>query len=227
MRNLKLKICGMRHSDNILELASLKPDYLGFIFYEKSPRNFDGTIPEIASEIKKTGVFVNAELDFLVEMVEKYHFKAVQLHGNESPEYCEKLRVLLETEISFEKDAIEIIKVFSILDIFDFSSLDPYEGIVDFFLFDTKGKNKGGNGTVFNWEILKLYSSSTPFFLSGGIGLDEIEPIKEFVAYFEKHKKSHLIYALDVNSKFEKEPGLKNREQVKLFKDTLGLKSQL
>ncbi len=224
----KLKICGMKHPENILEVTTLKPDYLGFIFYEKSPRNFNGEIPEIASEIKKTGVFVNAELNFIVQMVDKYNFKAIQLHGNESPEYCEKLRRLLIDKIkSQEKRSIEIIKVFSILNSFDFKNLEPYDGLVDFFLFDTKGKNKGGNGTVFNWDILKKNPSNTPFFLSGGIGLEEIEPIKELINYFEKHNKSHLIYALDVNSKFELEAGLKDQKQLKLFKDTLGLKPQL
>ncbi len=224
----KLKICGMKHPENILEVASLKPDYLGFIFYEKSPRNFNGVIPEIASEIKKTGVFVNAEIDFIVQMVKQYNFKAIQLHGNESPEYCENLRSSLEAKInSQEKRSIEIIKVFSILDSFDFKNLESYEGIVDFFLFDTKGKNKGGNGTVFNWDILKKYPSTTPFFLSGGIGLKEIESIKELITYFEKHNKLHLIYALDVNSKFEIEAGLKDQKQLKLFKDTLGLNPQL
>lgn len=224
----KLKICGMKHPENILEVASLKPDYLGFIFYEKSPRNFIGEIPEIDSEVKKTGVFVNSELEFIVQMVTKYNFEAIQLHGDESQEYCEKLRSLLGTKInSQEKSSIEIIKVFSILDSFDFKNLEPYEGIVDFFLFDTKGKNKGGNGIVFNWGILKEYRSTTPFFLSGGIGIDEIEPIKDLINYFEKQNKSHLIYALDINSKFELEAGLKDRKQLKLFKDTLGLKPQL
>jgi len=218
MNSLKLKICGMKVPKNIQEIAALSPDYLGFIFYERSPRNFNGKIPEIASVIKKTGVFVDAEMDFILRKIKKYDLKAVQLHGKESQEFCSELKNLA---------SVEIIKVFSILDTFDFNSLVPYEGIVDYFLFDTKGKNKGGNGIVFNWEVLKKYPSSTPFFLSGGIGIEEIKPIKELITYFEKHEKSHLIYALDVNSKFEIEAGLKDEEQLKIFKDTLGLKPQL
>ncbi|HSI69656.1 MAG TPA: phosphoribosylanthranilate isomerase, partial [Gillisia sp.] len=163
---MKIKICGMKFPDNIEEVAQLKSDYLGFIFYEKSPRNFTGQIPEISDDIKKTGVFVNTTLDSISAKVEEYNFKAVQLHGGESPEFCRRLKLALPNHI-------ELIKVFSILETIDFNVLKDYEGIVDYFLFDTKGKNKGGNGFAFNWEILRNYPSFTPFFLSGGIGIEE------------------------------------------------------
>jgi len=207
----------MKHSENILEVADLKPDYLGFIFYERSPRNFSEEIPEIDAAIKKTGVFVDAEISFILEKLKKYNFKAIQLHGKESAEYCQQLKLALD-----EGNSAEIIKVFSVKETFDFEVLKPYEGVVDYFLFDTKGENKGGNGIVFNWEVLKDYPSNTPFILSGGIGLDEIENINKLFTYFKGEEKSHLLYAVDVNSKFELEAGLKDQKQLKLFKEKLG-----
>ena len=112
-------------------------------------------------------------------------------------------------------DVIEVWKVFSIKDEFDFEILQPYEGIVDYFLFDTKGKEKGGNGYTFDWSVLNNYPSKTPFILSGGIGLDEIEKVKEIL------KTDLPIYAIDVNSKFETAPGLKNIEELEIFKEKL------
>ena len=109
MKTPKLKICGMKHPENILEVAALKPDYLGFIFYERSPRNFSGEIPEIDPTIKKTGVFVDADIEFILEKVKKYNFRALQLHGKESAEYCTKLRSALD-----QNNSLEIIKVFSV-----------------------------------------------------------------------------------------------------------------
>ena len=202
-RNLKIKVCGMKHLENIQEVAALSSDYLGFIFYPKSPRNFEGEIPEISDTIKKTGVFVNADLDFVVEKVNKYNFKAVQLHGSETADYCLTLKQ--------QVPAIEVFKVFGIKDRFDFSALNAYEGIVDYFLFDTKGKEKGGNGYTFDWNVLKQYKSKTPIILSGGIGIQELNKIEQIL------KTDLPIYALDLNSKFETEPGLKNTELLKEF----------
>jgi len=204
----------MRENENILDVANLQPDYMGLIFYEKSPRFVENDIPEISSEIKKTGVFVNATLDFILKKAHDYKLKAIQLHGEESSEFCKELKSALNKEI-------EIIKVFSIKESFNFEELASYEGIVDFFLFDTKGKNKGGNGMVFNWNVLKEYPSQTPFFLSGGIGLEEIEEIQSLHTYFQKENKSELLYAVDVNSKFENSPGNKNAEQVFEFQKQL------
>jgi phosphoribosylanthranilate isomerase len=207
---MKIKICGMKFPDNIVEVAQLKPDYMGFIFYERSPRNFTGEIPEISGDIKKTGVFVNVSIDYISNKVEEYNFKAVQLHGGESAEFCRELKRVLPKDV-------ELIKVFSVLESIDFEILKNYEGIVDYFLFDTKGKNKGGNGITFNWEILKNYPSSTPFFLSGGIGLEEFQEIEEFKQHMEDLGKGELLYAVDVNSKFETEPGQKNKEDLEKF----------
>lgn len=222
MKALKLKICGMKHPENILEVAALKPDYLGFIFYERSPRNFSGEIPEINPTIKKTGVFVDAEINFVLEKIKKYNFRAVQLHGKESAEYCSKLRSSLS-----QNNSVEIIKVFSVKETFDFEELKAYEGVVDLFLFDTQGKNKGGNGITFNWELLKEYPSSTPFILSGGIGQEELQKIEELYIYFEKKNISYLLYGVDVNSKFELEAGLKDAKALRIFKDNLGLESHI
>ena len=162
---------------------------------------------KLLQNIERTGVFVNASLDFILEKVSNYKLQAIQLHGEESSEFCKELKSALNKEI-------EIIKVFSIKESFNFDELAPYEDIVDFFLFDTKGKNKGGNGMVFNWNVLKEYPSQTPFFLSGGIGMEEIEEIRSLHTYFRKNNRSDLLYAVDVNSKFEISPGNKNAEHV-------------
>lgn len=213
--NMKLKVCGMKYPDNIEQVASLQPDYLGFIFYEKSARNFEEiNIPKLPNTIKKTGVFVNQDLDFVIEKVKKHQLQAVQLHGHESPEYCEQLKRHFE-ERNDEK--IEIIKAFSICDSFNFEVLKPYEAVCDYFLFDTKGKLPGGNGYTFNWNVLKKYILTKPFFLSGGIGLNEIENVLSFL----RKQESKYCHAIDVNSQFEIEPGLKNIEKLKEFKQNV------
>lgn len=200
-----IKICGMKYPDNILEVGSLLPDYMGFIFWEKSARYFDGLIPTLPKSIKKVGVFVNETVVNIIEKVVKYDLQAVQLHGKESVDFCVELRNKLPK-------GIEIIKVFSIQDEFDFSILQPFEGLCDYFLFDTKGKLPGGNGTTFDWKVLKEYPSKKPFFLSGGIGPEELEAVEEII------KTNLPVYAIDVNSKFEIEPGLKN---IQLCRDMI------
>ncbi|AWG22149.1 N-(5'-phosphoribosyl)anthranilate isomerase [Flavobacterium faecale] len=198
---MKIKVCGMKYPDNILELATLLPDYMGFIFWERSARYFDGVIPKLPESIKKTGVFVNETVEGILAKVSQHDLQAVQLHGKESVAFCSELRSKL-------KNRIEIIKVFSILDDFNFEVLNPYESVCDYFLFDTKGKLPGGNGSTFDWTVLKNYPSTKPFFLSGGIGLDEMEDVSEIM------KTNLPIHAIDLNSKFEIEPGLKNIEAL-------------
>jgi phosphoribosylanthranilate isomerase len=202
---MKLKICGMKYAQNITEVSQLLPDYLGFIFWEKSSRYFDGIIPIIPQSIQKVGVFVDATLEAIISKIEKYDLNAIQLHGNESDAFCLELK----SQIS---NHIQIIKVFSIGENFNFESLEPYEKACDYYLFDTKGKLPGGNGTTFDWEILENYNSKKPFFLSGGIGIDELEKLKTL---------NLPIYAIDVNSKFEIEPGLKNKIVLTSFKNHL------
>lgn len=223
---MKLKVCGMKYPDNIQQVAALQPDYLGFIFYEKSARQFSEiNIPEIPKTIKKTGVFVNEDLEVVIEKIQTHNLQAVQLHGNESPEYCNALRHAELVSASHNKNLkqvqVEIIKVFSIKNEFDFEVLKPYEAVCDYFLFDTKGKLPGGNGYTFNWSVLNNYPSTKPFFLSGGIGMDQIESVLSFL----KKQESKYCYAIDVNSKFEIEPGLKNIELLKEFKQNLSFRT--
>lgn len=201
----------MKNSNNILDVAKLNPDFMGFIFYKKSSRYFNDTIPELPHNIKKIGVFVNATFDYIKGIVNKHNLQGVQLHGNESPELCKQLKDL---------NCI-IIKVFSIKDTFDFNSLEPYENICDYFLFDTKGKLPGGNGYTFDWSVLNNYPSTKPFFLSGGIGLKQKEKLKEFI----NSEASKYCFAIDVNSKFEIEPGLKHIEKLEEFKQNLSFRT--
>jgi len=208
---MKLKICGMKL--NTTEVAQLRPDYLGFIFWEPSSRFFEGKIPELPHTISKVGVFVDAELDYIINTVQKHQLQGLQLHGHETPDYCTKIAA----ELKKLNHKVDIIKVFSIKEEFDFDVLTPYENVCDYFLFDTKGKLPGGNGYTFNWSVLKNYPSTKPFFLSGGIGLNNLDKINEFI----KSPESKYCYAIDVNSRFEIEPGLKNIEELQKFKEAL------
>jgi phosphoribosylanthranilate isomerase len=177
---------------------------MGFIFWDKSARYFDGIIPKLPKSIQKVGVFVDATSEEIVEKIEKYDLQAVQLHGDESVEFCKTLK-------KNTPKGIDIIKVFSILDTFDFDLLKPFETVCDYFLFDTKGKLPGGNGSTFDWKVLENYPSTKPFFLSGGIGINEMSAVNEI-------SKTNLpIYAIDINSKFEIEPGLKNIELLNII----------
>ena len=206
-QKMLVKVCGMRDANNILELIKLKPDYLGFIFYDKSKR-FVTSFPEveIPSDIKKVGVFVNETIDEIIEIADKNKLEAIQLHGNESPEYCEELKVLLIRNV-------EIFKAFSIDENFDFSKTEAYQKVCDFLLFDTKGKEYGGNGVKFDWEVLENYKGTTPFLLSGGISKNDAKEIK---------KISHKAFlGIDINSGFEIEPALKNIANIKEFKQNL------
>ena len=207
LKPLKLKVCGM--NKNTSEVAALKPDYLGFIFWKPSKRYFKGNMPSIPHSIKKVGVFVDASIEEIKNKTKQFELLYVQLHGNENPTFCDELKKQLPH--------LKIIKVFSIVADFDFSKLRHFEDVCDFYLFDTKGKLPGGNGYTFDWSVLKNYPSTKPYFLSGGIGLDEIASINEFT----KRPESQYCHALDVNSKFEIEPGLKDIEKLKKFKKAL------
>ena len=193
----------MKFTENILEVGSLLPDFMGFIFWEKSSRYFDGEMPILPKTIKKVGVFVDESIEIIQSKIEKHDLDCIQLHGIESVTYCQKLKKL----------PIEIIKVFSIKDNFDFEILNDFESVCDYFLFDTKGELPGGNGTTFDWNLLKKYPSDKPFFLSGGIGIEEIKLIKDM---------NLPVYAIDINSKFETKPGFKNRELLQSFQSQIG-----
>lgn len=203
MQKLRLKICGLRQKENIEQVLELQPDYIGFIFYKKSKRYVEKFVDNFKlstnSNALKTGVFVNASFDELQKTIKNYQLKAIQLHGEETPELCQKIKAT----------GVEVIKVFSVDDDFYFEKTKPYEVHCDLFLFDTKGKLPGGNGYTFNWKILENYKGDTPFFLSGGIGLDSVESLKNF-----RHPK---LYGIDVNSRFEIEPALKDVEKLRKF----------
>lgn len=211
---MKLKICGMKYEQNILQAANLLPDYLGFIFYSKSKRYFEDTIPKLPKSVKKVGVFVDESYEILIECVKKYHLQAVQLHGAESAEYCAELLQKLD---KLKLKNLALIKVFSVGNDFDFNILEKYELLVNYFLFDTKGIEKGGNGIQFNWQLLDQYPSKKPYFLSGGIGLESLADLKLFL----KSPASKYCWAIDVNSRFETIPGLKVIEKLKEFKHHL------
>jgi phosphoribosylanthranilate isomerase len=204
---LKVKICGMKHSENINQVAAFSPDYMGFIFYPKSPRYFDNLelLKSIPEGIKKVAVFVNAKLDDVMEIIADYDFDAVQLHGKENSDYCNQLK----------SPGVEVVKAFGLDKDFDFSQLKKYESVCDYFLFDTKTVEHGGSGQTFDWSVLKQYDYKKPFFLSGGIGPENLPEIL-------KLKESGLnIYGVDFNSKLESEPGLKDIEKVKTCFDLL------
>lgn len=203
---MKIKVCGLRDAENILAVTELKPDYIGFIFYEKSPRYFKGELPEIPETINKVGVFVDAPLGLILEKVEKHRLNVVQLHGSENPGQIGLMRELLPA-------AVDIWKVFSVGEHFKFKKLNAFVELVDAFLFDTKGENPGGNGVTFDWTLLNNYPLETPIIVSGGIGKQELPAVKALL-------QSELpILAIDVNSRFETAPGLKNIEDLKILFD--------
>jgi len=204
---MKLKVCGMRYDDNIQEISAIKPDYMGFIFYEGSSRHVSTSIPTLSPSIKKVGVFVNASYDTIVEKINTCNLKVVQLHGEEMPEFCKSLQAL----------NIEVIKVFSIKNEFNFDVLTPYETACDYYLFDTKGPLAGGNGYCFDWSVLELYPSTKPYFLSGGIGLENADQLQAF----KISTAATYCYAIDVNSKFEVAPAKKDKKSLEKFKQLL------
>lgn len=199
---MRLKVCGMRELENISALSELDPNYIGFIFWSESSRFVDKKTPPLDKKIIKTGVFVDATFDYILTKIKDHQLDAVQLHGQESCSYCKVIKDY----------GLKVIKSFSIKNTFDFNNLEDYENSCDYYLFDTKGKLPGGNGFTFDWKILNEYPSQKPFFLSGGIGVDNLNEIKKLV------KTKLPIHAIDVNSKFETSPGNKNIELLKKFK---------
>lgn len=199
----------MRDPENIAQVVALQPDYLGLIFYPESKRfvgNISATmINAIPESIRKTGVFVNEQLHQVQESILKYNLSAVQLHGDECPNYCKALKKLLP--------AVSLIKAFGLEERFDFKILNPYQKVVDYFLFDTQTPQHGGSGKTFNWSLLKGYTLKIPYFLSGGIGPESLEQLQ---LLNEKY-----LYAIDINSKFETEPGLKDIGKLTAFKNKL------
>jgi len=194
---MKIKVCGMKIQSNISGVAMLQPGYMGFICYPQSPRYMaDMLYIDVPEEIVKTGVFVNESAERIIRLIDKYNFDAIQLHGNESPEFSESFM-----------DKVTVIKAFGVDRDFDFAQLEPYEVSVDYFLFDTKTDKHGGSGQSFDWSLLDQYKMDIPFFLSGGLSLENLEEVKQI-----KHPQ---FYGVDLNSKFEIEPGLKDIDKLK------------
>jgi len=198
----------MRSPENIQALTSLQPDYMGFIFYNKSPRYVTDLSTDVLNKLPasllKTGVFVNESVDIIRSLIDEYSLNAVQLHGSETAKFCQQLR-----------NKVTVLKAFGVDESFDFDQLNSYAGSVDYFLFDTKTDAHGGSGKAFNWEVLNSYKLDTPFFLSGGLSLDNLENVKQI--------KHPAFYGVDLNSRFETEPGMKDitklREAFKILRD--------
>lgn len=200
VNSISCKVCGMRAAANIESVAATQPQFMGFIFYKKSPR-YVGELFQIPKNfpvsIKRVGVFVNENSTIVLDLAQKHKLDFVQLHGDETSVYIRNLKA----------SGVGIIKVFRVDVDFDFSTTKEFEAVSDFFLFDTKGKQYGGNAIKFDWKLLQQYTSSVPFFLSGGISVDDIQALTEF---------SHpQWYGVDVNSGVEIEPGLKDSLKVK------------
>jgi len=198
-----IKVCGMRDAQNIRELDETKLiDWMGFIFFPKSSRNVTLIPDYLPHNCKRVGVFVNEDSNTIQKCWEYFGLSIIQLHGHETPDYCKELRQLLPSSTQF-------VKMVQISSIDDMKNIDAYEGIVDYFLFETKCDSYGGSGQQFDWGILQEYKGNTPFILTGGIGPEDADKVKAF---------SHTQFAgIDLNSKFETAPALKDIELLKNF----------
>ena len=194
---LIIKVCGMREEQNISDLEKLDIDWMGMIFWSGSKRYVSRPPSRLPQRVKKVGVFVDANLDDIRQHVSDYQLDIIQLHGHETPAFLEVLKPLT------------LIKAFNIADTSDLQNTKVYEGIADYFLFDTKGKIVGGNGEKFDWTVLTAYEGATPFLLSGGIGPDDVQKVKQF--------HHHKCIGIDLNSRFESAPGLKDIVQLQTF----------
>ena len=196
----------MREADNIRAVEALGIDMMGFIFWPKSSRYVSQRPDYLPKRVKRVGVFVDEDPEQVKRLADDYALDYIQLHGQESPSYIFQLR------------GLHVIKAFNISIAEDLLQTQPYEGLVDFFLFDAKGKSVGGNGEKFNWDVLDAYQGATPFLLSGGIGPDDAERVNAFY-----HPK---CIGIDLNSRFELAPGLKDVAKLKEFMCNLNTEIQ-
>ncbi len=195
-----IKTCGMRDADNIRAVSELGIDWMGFIFWVPSSRYVSEKPTFLPTRQKRVGVFVDARIEEVKSKADEYALDLIQLHGKESPAFCERLKT---------NSRQQLIKAFNIATQEDLEQTLPYEGLVDYFLFDTKAKMVGGNGTQFDWSVLSAYQGNTPFLLSGGIGPDDAEKVRNF-----HHPQ---LAGIDLNSRFELSPALKDIEKLKQF----------
>lgn len=204
---LKIKVCGLRSLEQIESLNAMGVDYCGLIFFRASPR-FAGdagladALLQCPLHCKLTGVFANEQEEVIIQTIRDYGLKAVQLCGTESPGFCDSMRI-----------HAEVLKVFHLHDNFDFDQLEEYEQCCDYFLFDTKSQLHGGSGKKFNWDLLQYVNGKTPFFLSGGISPDDLETISKI-----QHPS---FVGIDINSRFEISPGIKNISVIQKFYDQI------
>jgi phosphoribosylanthranilate isomerase len=200
-----VKVCGMRDAENIREVEALGIDLMGFIFWPKSSRYVSERPAYLPTNCKRVGVFVDEDIETVKRIADDYALDYIQLHGHELADYCAQLR------------GFRLIKAFNIATTEDFKQTEPYTGIVDYFLFDTKGKSVGGNGEKFDWSVLSAYDGNTPFLLSGGIGPDDAEVLTSHFSPLTSKK----CVGIDLNSRFEIAPGLKDINKLKDFLNAL------
>ena len=208
---MRIKVCGMTEPEQVAQLAGLGVSFAGFIFYPKSPRyvfkNMTTTQIRKENSINKVGVFVNSTIEEVLHMVDECRLHMVQLHGDESPKFCEKIADYVSVVKAFrlsENDSVEWM-------------IRPYMEMCDMFMFDTMGAGYGGTGKKFDWSVLKNETIGKPFFLSGGIEPGDEEKLKEFSA----EPVAKALFAVDINSRFEVSPGIKDMEKVKQFTKNL------
>ena len=192
-----IKVCGMREAENIREVEALGIDLMGFIFWEKSSRYISKRPAYLPTKCKRVGVFVDEDIESVKRIADDYALDYIQLHGHESSDYCAQLQ------------GLHLIKAISVSSRNDIATYKTYEGLVEYFLFDTKCPSVGGSGQQFDWSVLSAYDGSTPFLLSGGIGPDDAERIKSF------HHPQCI--GIDLNSRFEQAPGLKDVIKLQAF----------
>ena len=205
-----VKVCGMREAENIRAVEGLSVDLMGFIFWPKSSRYVSERPSYLPSNCKRVGVFVDATIDDICQHYADYALDYIQLHGHETSDYIRALRVVNGFPVG-----TRLIKAFNIATVEDLVQTKPYEGLVDYFLFDTKGKTVGGNGIQFDWSVLASYHGTTPFLLSGGIGPDDAERLRTLRVLdgFPIEK----CVGIDLNSRFELAPGMKDATALQKF----------
>lgn len=205
MKQLIIKVCGMRQGDNIMQTERLAPDWMGFICWNGSPR-FIGSAPDyLPVSCLRVGVFVNPTVGYVREMIALLNLDAVQLHGKESPHLCREVKCLPGKDVRPPL----LIKAFSIVPDASFPDTSAYETVCDYFLFDTHCATVGGSGKTFDWKCMEQYKGTRPFLLSGGIGEEHAEAIRRF---------KHPMWAgIDLNSRFELAPALKDTERLGRF----------
>ena len=192
-----VKVCGMRDAENIRAVEALGIDMMGFIFWPKSSRYVSERPAYLPTSCQRVGVFVDESIDKVMQYAAAFQLEVIQLHGEESPEYVSRLK------------GLKVIKAFNIATADDLKQVKLYEGLTDCFLFDAKGRSVGGNGTQFDWDVLQGYTGKTPFLLSGGIGPDDAGRVTDF-----EHPR---CIGIDLNSRFETAPGLKDVDKLKAF----------